>query len=255
MPGGFGVKATEIFQEGVRIPPVLICRGGVLQEDMLTLLLANMRVAEERRGDLQRSSPRLMSASPARALLDNTATTTVTRYTNELRCAPNADARHYHRCPTTLSFRDVPRLRWHRLRPIRVALELTIPTTTLTSTSPARARRCKARSTVVLGGVLRRLLGLKHVFLEVPINAGIFRRYRHRPRGDLPQRAVSARVSGSSAEVSIRASSTRCSARSRKRCPTASPPPCFGSVANYTLSGHDPERAQRYIMFRFSGGG
>ncbi len=53
VPGGFGVKATEIFQEGVRIPPILLCRGGVMQEDLLTLLFANMRVPEERRGDLQ----------------------------------------------------------------------------------------------------------------------------------------------------------------------------------------------------------
>ena len=53
VPGGFGVRATEIIQEGVRIPPIMLCRKGEMQEDVLTLLFANMRVPEERRGDLK----------------------------------------------------------------------------------------------------------------------------------------------------------------------------------------------------------
>ena len=60
VPGGFGVKATEIIQEGIRIPPALICRKGVLQEDLLKILLANMRLPEERRGDKGRRSGALL---------------------------------------------------------------------------------------------------------------------------------------------------------------------------------------------------
>lgn len=43
VPGGFGVRATEIYQEGVRIPPVLLQRKGEMQDDLLKLLFANMR--------------------------------------------------------------------------------------------------------------------------------------------------------------------------------------------------------------------
>src|SRR5215831_2437201 len=50
-PGSMG-KATEIFQEGLRIPPVRIARAGEIDEEMFSLLLANIRVHEERRGDL-----------------------------------------------------------------------------------------------------------------------------------------------------------------------------------------------------------
>jgi N-methylhydantoinase B len=42
---------TEIFQEGLRIPVVRLFREGELQQDILDLLLLNVRVAEERRGD------------------------------------------------------------------------------------------------------------------------------------------------------------------------------------------------------------
>ncbi|WP_336980872.1 hydantoinase B/oxoprolinase family protein [Altererythrobacter fulvus] len=42
---------TEIYQEGLRIPPVRLFDGGVLCRDMLDLILLNVRVPEERRGD------------------------------------------------------------------------------------------------------------------------------------------------------------------------------------------------------------
>jgi len=44
--------ASEIFQEGLRIPPVRLVRAGAMDEDLLAMLLANTRTPEERRGDL-----------------------------------------------------------------------------------------------------------------------------------------------------------------------------------------------------------
>lgn len=44
--------STEIFQEGLRIPPVRIVRAGQLDGELLGLLLANVRTPEEREGDL-----------------------------------------------------------------------------------------------------------------------------------------------------------------------------------------------------------
>jgi len=45
--------ATEIYQEGLRIPPLCLVRRGSLQQDVLRLILANVRTPEERRGDLR----------------------------------------------------------------------------------------------------------------------------------------------------------------------------------------------------------
>jgi N-methylhydantoinase B len=42
----------EIYQEGFRIPPVRIMRGGVMEGDILALLMNNVRTPEEREGDL-----------------------------------------------------------------------------------------------------------------------------------------------------------------------------------------------------------
>ena len=44
--------ASEIYQEGFRLPPVCLVRNGRIADDILQLFLANTRVAEERRGDL-----------------------------------------------------------------------------------------------------------------------------------------------------------------------------------------------------------
>lgn len=51
-PGSMG-PAREIYQEGLRIPPVRLMRGGVLDREMLALFLANVRTPLEREGDLQ----------------------------------------------------------------------------------------------------------------------------------------------------------------------------------------------------------
>jgi N-methylhydantoinase B len=49
-PGSMGL-ATDIYGEGIRIPPIRIVRGGALDADTMRLLLANVRGNAERRGD------------------------------------------------------------------------------------------------------------------------------------------------------------------------------------------------------------
>jgi N-methylhydantoinase B len=50
-PGSMPV-GTDIFQEGVRLPPIRLVAAGRPVEDVLALFLANTRVPHERRGDL-----------------------------------------------------------------------------------------------------------------------------------------------------------------------------------------------------------
>jgi len=50
-PGSMGL-CREIYQEGVRIPPVKLMSAGKMQRDILALLLNNVRTPEEREGDL-----------------------------------------------------------------------------------------------------------------------------------------------------------------------------------------------------------
>src|SRR5713226_2752441 len=50
-PGSMGL-CREIYQEGLRIPPVRILRSGAMESDVLALLLSNVRTPNEREGDL-----------------------------------------------------------------------------------------------------------------------------------------------------------------------------------------------------------
>src|SRR3990172_12877997 len=50
-PGSMPGNSQEVYQEGIIIPPVRLYRSGALQQDVLNLVLANVRTPEERRGD------------------------------------------------------------------------------------------------------------------------------------------------------------------------------------------------------------
>jgi N-methylhydantoinase B len=52
-PGSMPSDSTEIYQEGIVIPPVRLVRGGEYVGDVLDLLLANVRTPDLRRGDLR----------------------------------------------------------------------------------------------------------------------------------------------------------------------------------------------------------
>ena len=51
-PGSMGM-ATDIYGEGLCIPPIRLVRNGALDEDVMRLILANVRSHAERRGDFQ----------------------------------------------------------------------------------------------------------------------------------------------------------------------------------------------------------
>lgn len=51
VPGSMSGGMTEIFQEGLRIPVVRLFKRGELQSDLMDILMLNVRVPEERRGD------------------------------------------------------------------------------------------------------------------------------------------------------------------------------------------------------------
>ena len=52
VPGSIPIQATTIYQEGIRIPPIKLYRKGVLQADLLELILHNVRTPQWNRFDL-----------------------------------------------------------------------------------------------------------------------------------------------------------------------------------------------------------
>src|SRR5687768_17713810 len=55
VPGSYSGLSTNIYQEGVRIPPIKLYERGTPNRAPMTLLMAHMRVPEEREGNLNAS--------------------------------------------------------------------------------------------------------------------------------------------------------------------------------------------------------
>src|SRR5690606_36431347 len=86
VPGGFNSTATEIHQEGLRIPPIKLCRRGEIDREILSLVLANIRVSDERIGDIKAHLGALEAgARRLTALLDRYGRETVEEAIAELR--------------------------------------------------------------------------------------------------------------------------------------------------------------------------
>ncbi|MDA0308385.1 MAG: hydantoinase B/oxoprolinase family protein, partial [Proteobacteria bacterium] len=52
VPGGFSASATAVEQEGLRLPPVRLFKQGKLDEEIYAIICSNIRVADQRIGDV-----------------------------------------------------------------------------------------------------------------------------------------------------------------------------------------------------------
>src|ERR1700754_5178571 len=53
VPGGFSAHATEVEQEGLRLPPVKLFKRGEIDEEILSIIFSNIRIADQRIGDVK----------------------------------------------------------------------------------------------------------------------------------------------------------------------------------------------------------
>lgn len=101
---GSSSVTNHIIKEGLRIPPVKILEQGVVREDVLRLILANVRVPEDRRGDFQaalaghkRASQRVLelchrySAEVVRTVMADTQSYSRKLVDSRLAALPDAD--------------------------------------------------------------------------------------------------------------------------------------------------------------------
>ena len=175
-PGSMGV-ATEIFQEGIRIPPVTLVKGGELNRDVFDLLLANVRTPEEREGDLEaqlaanETGRRRLLEIVARHGADDTL-----RYTEELKAYAERMTREaIRRIPEgCYRFEDYLDDDGVTAEPIRIAVAVTVKggqaVVDFTGTSPQVAGSVNAVYAVTLSAVFYVFRCL--VDFDIPSNAG-----------------------------------------------------------------------------------
>jgi len=145
-PGSLSGGATEIYQEGVRIPPIRIMEGGRSNEAVLEVLFANMRGPRERRGDYHAMLGTCRKAAErVEALAARYGTATVRAAVAELMDRAEARMRRAIRALPDGEYRYEAHLEsgHERLEPLTVRARLVIAGDTLTvdlaGTSPQTA--------------------------------------------------------------------------------------------------------------------
>src|SRR6187397_2074831 len=53
VPGGFSASATEVEQEGLRLPPVKLFKRGAMDAEIYAIITSNIRIADQRIGDIR----------------------------------------------------------------------------------------------------------------------------------------------------------------------------------------------------------
>ncbi len=98
-------------------------------------------------------------------------------------------------------------------------------------------------------------LAMRHIFPDVPINAGAFAPLNIKdPEGTFLYARYPRPVSGCAAEVSQRIAEAVFAALVQAMPDKVTAAPA-GSSGNFALGGHDPSRNRSYVMYQISGGG
>lgn len=257
VPGSYNPKATESFQEGFRIPPVRLIRDGVVSQDILDILAANSRVPTSNWGDLNGQLNALdLGEKRVGALIDEHGEALVA----EAFAAFSARAEALMRAAIaslpdgTYSFEDVLDNDGITDDPLTIALDLTIAGDGMVldfsrSSPPAQGPINIARSTTIAGCYV----ALKHVFTEVPANAGCLRPITFVvPDGMLLSATAPKPVAGYT-ETVLRLIGVIFGALAKADPARATAAP-FGTINALSLAGHRAD-GSRWVMFSFFGGG
>jgi N-methylhydantoinase B len=86
VPGGFSAHATEVEQEGLRLPPVKLFKRGAMDPEIYAILYSNMRVADQRIGDIKAQAAALHVGERRLAgLIDRYSPATISAAIEEMR--------------------------------------------------------------------------------------------------------------------------------------------------------------------------
>ena len=259
VPGGFNSTATEIQQEGLRLPPVKLMRRGEIVQDIVDIILNNIRVPEERIGDIRAQIGALKTGEKRlTALLDRHGAETVEAAIVELktRSAKMMRARIAEVPDGSYSFTAYIDSDGVVNEPLDIALDMTIEGGEITFDFSRSSPPCRGPMNSVWATTQSSVyVAIKHIFPEVPINAGCFEPL-HIPVPDTTflYAQYPRPVAGCAAEVAQRIMEAVFGAMGQ-----AIPERMFaapaGTSGNLALGGHDPEGNRDYIMYFFSGGG
>ncbi|QDL91671.1 methylhydantoinase [Paroceanicella profunda] len=259
VPGGFSASATSVEQEGLRLPPVRLFKEGVLDTEIYAIICSNIRVSEQRIGDVKaQAAALLVGEERLNRMLDRYGDATVAEAIGELRIRAAGQMRANLALIPKGTYRSVAFVDSDGVvnEPLEIRLAVTAHGDRLTFDFAGSSAPCMGPMNSVLATTLSSVyLAMRHIFPDVPISAGAFEPLEViRPVGTFLDAQYPRPVSGCAAEVSQRIAEAVFAAlvEALPDRVTASP---AGSSGNFALGGSDPERGRGFVMYQLSGGG
>ena len=258
-PGGFSAQATEIEQEGLRLPPVKLFKKGEMDREIYAIITANIRIAEQRIGDIKAQAAALdVGARRLTAMLDRYGEATVRESLGALREAAETRMRAKIAAIPDGTYRAEAFVDSDGVvdEPLRIALTAKVTGDEIAFDFEGSSPPCRGPMNSVIATTRSSVyLAMKHIFPEVPINAGTFAPIRIAdPEGTFLYARYPRPVSGCAAEVSQRIAEAVFAAlvQAIPERVTAAP---AGTSGNFALGGSDPARNKSYVMYHITGGG
>ncbi len=259
VPGGFSANATEVEQEGLRLPPVKLYKAGVVDDEILSIILSNIRIADQRIGDIRAQAAALnVGERRMTALLDRYGAALVEDCIVELTRRAEQQMRAKIATIPDGTYRGEAYVDSDGVvdQPLTIAMTITKRGTDLTFDMTGSSPPCRGPMNSVIATTKSSIyLAIKHIFPEVPINAGTFAPLHViEPKGTFLYAEYPRPVSGCAAEVSQRIAEAVFDA-----LVDAIPERLFaapaGTSGNFALGGVDPKSGRAYVMYVISGGG
>jgi N-methylhydantoinase B len=258
-PASMGLS-EEIYQEGLRIPPVALARNGKVQQDALQLLLANVRTPREREGDL--------AAQIAACKLGERRLGEIAAKYGVKRTVSNMDAlQRYSARLMVAALRKIPDGTYSATdyldddgfspQPMRLQVSITFKrghaTVDFAGTAPACRGSVNAVFAITYSATFyafRCLLGE-----DVPACAGLMRPIEVRaPEGSVVNARPPAAVAAGNVETAQRITDVLLRALA-KALPRRIPAASSGTMNNLSFGGRDPQTGEPFAYYETISGG
>ncbi|WP_439573815.1 hydantoinase B/oxoprolinase family protein [Phreatobacter sp.] len=257
VPGGYNPVATESFQEGVLIPVVKLVAGGEMRQDILDILAANSRLPNSNWGDLNGQLNALdLGERRLSALLDDYGEATVDASFDAFSARAEALMREAVAAlpDGTYSFEDYLDNDGIVDERLTVALDLTISGDTMVLDFSRSSPPCAGPINISTPtSIAACYVALKHVFTDVPANAGCLRPITFVVPETTLLGAKAPRPMAGYTETILRLIGVVFGALARAVPERATAGP-FGTINALSMAGHRANGA-RWVMFNFFGGG
>jgi N-methylhydantoinase B len=258
-PGSMGL-ATDIYGEGLRIPPVRLVRDGHIDADMMRLLLANVRGNTERRGDFEAQIGSLqIGANRLLDIVDRRGERETREYANQL---ISYSARIMRQVISTIpdgTYEAEDCLDDDGIddQPVRIRVRIVITrdhaTVDFTGSAPQVAGAINAVEAITVSAVsyvFRCLVGA-----EIPASAGLMQPIEViAPEGTVVNALPPASVAGGNVEMSQRIVDVLFKALSQA-LPNGIPAASQGTMNNLTIGGIDQRTGQEFSYYETVAGG